>query len=70
MISVGDAVWDVDTARQLMLPFVGVGDREQAERLWQAGASHILTNYLDFSHCLDCFAKARMPNKTSNGPMK
>jgi phosphoglycolate phosphatase-like HAD superfamily hydrolase len=54
IVLVGDAEWDVTTARRLSLPFVGIGDGEKRERLLQAGAAQALADYLDF----DAFAAA------------
>jgi len=42
IVSVGDGVWDVDAARALALPFVGVGTGARADRLLAAGAASVL----------------------------
>ena len=42
IVSVGDGVWDVDAARTLALPFVGVAAGARAERLRAAGAASVL----------------------------
>ena len=38
----GDGVWDVDAARTLSLPFVGVAAGARPERLRAAGAASVL----------------------------
>jgi phosphoglycolate phosphatase-like HAD superfamily hydrolase len=47
IVSVGDAVWDVRTARQLNLPFVGVADEPKATFLRDNGARHVVKHFLD-----------------------
>ncbi|HKS05932.1 MAG TPA: HAD family hydrolase [Gemmatimonadaceae bacterium] len=47
IVSVGDAIWDVETARALALPFVGVGRGARADKLRDAGARHVLRDYAD-----------------------
>ena len=42
VVSVGDGVWDVDAARALALPFVGVAAGARAQRLRAAGAASVL----------------------------
>ena len=42
IVSVGDGVWDVDAARTLALPFVGIAAGVRAERLRAAGAASVL----------------------------
>src|SRR4051812_18548217 len=41
IVSVGDAVWDVKTARQLKLPFLGIADEPRASLLRDNGARHV-----------------------------
>jgi phosphoglycolate phosphatase-like HAD superfamily hydrolase len=55
VVSVGDGAWDVETARALTLPFIGIAaNNEHAKRLRAAGASIVLPDYSD----LDAFWKA------------
>jgi phosphoglycolate phosphatase-like HAD superfamily hydrolase len=61
VVSVGDGLWDVKTAQKLGLPFVGVAEGERAELLRQAGATHVLENFLDWTRCLTYFDEARIP---------
>jgi|SRR5215207_5809708 len=50
IVAIGDAVWDVDTARALALPFVGVAQDARADRLRAIGATRVIP---DFSAVLD-----------------
>jgi phosphoglycolate phosphatase-like HAD superfamily hydrolase len=52
IVSVGDAVWDIKTARQLNLPFLGVADEPRATLLRDSGARHVVEHYLDPAQCL------------------
>jgi phosphoglycolate phosphatase-like HAD superfamily hydrolase len=52
IVSVGDAVWDIKTARQLNLPFLGVADEPRATLLRDSGARHVVEHYLDPVQCL------------------
>ena len=61
IVLVGDAIWDVRTARQLGLPFVGVGSGEGAALLRNAGANAVLENFLNYEYCTECFEGATIP---------
>lgn len=60
VVSIGDGVWDVRTARQLGLPFVGVATGDKAERLKTLGASHVVAN-LEYRQLSEALATARVP---------
>ena len=45
--SVGDGVWDVQAARQLGWPFLGIGSGARAEKLRAAGATLVLPDLTD-----------------------
>ena len=47
VVSIGDGVWDMLAARDLGLPFVGVGPGGRTERLRAAGVGVILEDYAD-----------------------
>lgn len=56
IISIGDAIWDVDTAKILNLAFIGVSTWVSPSELRSAGASHVIDHYEDydqFSHYLN-----------------
>ena len=61
VVSIGDALWDVHTARRLNLAFLGVGSGEYAAVLRRAGVCHIVEDFRDY----DCFLRylndARVP---------
>jgi len=63
VVSVGDAVWDVRTARSLGLPFVGIGTAEGAARLRAAGATTILPHFDDHSAVLAALSSASPPSR-------
>lgn len=60
VVSVGDGVWDVRTAKELGLPFVGVATGAKAERLSALGASHVIAN-LEYGPLSEAIAAARVP---------
>jgi phosphoglycolate phosphatase-like HAD superfamily hydrolase len=75
VVSVGDGVWDIHTACRLGLAFVGVGRGQKAERLYEAGASYVIENFLRDDYCFECLNQADRPfhetrlnanNKTSS----
>jgi phosphoglycolate phosphatase-like HAD superfamily hydrolase len=62
IISIGDADWDVRTARRLELPFIGIGGPRRAERLRQAGARHTTENFLDQDGFMRALEEAVIPS--------
>jgi phosphoglycolate phosphatase-like HAD superfamily hydrolase len=63
VVSIGDAPWDVRTARALGLPFVGIGTGVRAERLRRAGAVTILPHLGDRAAVLAALATAQAPGE-------
>jgi len=61
IISVGDALWDVRTARKLGLPFLGVASEPRARLLRQDGASHVIEDFRSAAQCLQYFDEVRTP---------
>jgi phosphoglycolate phosphatase-like HAD superfamily hydrolase len=61
VVSLGDGPWDVSTAIELGIPFVGIGSGERASRLRQAGAGIVLENMLDLSAFHAALDTARVP---------
>ncbi|MEP3245450.1 MAG: hypothetical protein ABJN40_14910 [Sneathiella sp.] len=61
MVSIGDGIWDVETAKILEIPFIGISSWVAAETLKNAGASHILDHYGDLDHFETCLNEARVP---------
>lgn len=59
IVSVGDGTWDVQTARNMRLPFVGIGDADG--KLKNSGANHILRDLADFDALVDSLESAKIP---------
>ena len=55
--SVGDGVWDVQTATRLGLPFIGIASGSQATRLRRAGAEHVIEDFTDLEGFLDLLSR-------------
>lgn len=61
VVSIGDGLWDVRTARNLLFPFLGVGSGAREERLRQAGATHVLEHFADYGELMRCLEEAQIP---------
>ena len=62
IVSVGDGVWDVRTARSLGFPFLGIGAGKDAEKkLRRAGATHIIEDFTDYKQLVDYLTEAEVP---------
>ncbi|MGH9800873.1 MAG: HAD family hydrolase [Blastocatellia bacterium] len=61
VVSVGDGLWDVKTAINLGLPFVGIGSGKRAQVLNQAGARHIVGDYRNLDGFFEFLNLAAMP---------
>ena len=61
VVSVGDGVWDVRTARNLGIPFVGVAPPEKAARLLEAGATTLLPDLQRWDAVLEALETASVP---------
>jgi phosphoglycolate phosphatase-like HAD superfamily hydrolase len=61
VVCIGDGVWDVWAARDLELPFVGVGTGARAERLAAAGARVIVADFVDIDATVAAFETAPSP---------
>ncbi len=57
----GDAKWDVETTRNMGLPFIGVRLKGDKEKLEDLGAQHVIENYLDVGGVLDVIHAAVSP---------
>ncbi|OGG57265.1 MAG: hypothetical protein A3F84_12060 [Candidatus Handelsmanbacteria bacterium RIFCSPLOWO2_12_FULL_64_10] len=58
IVSIGDAAWDVRTARALGLPFIGVGNEDRLRRL---GAVHTVQDYSDPERFIQVLESAAPP---------
>jgi len=63
VVSIGDATWDVRTAANLGLPFVGVGSGAREARLRAAGAPVVLADLQDRDEVLRALATAPVPTR-------
>jgi phosphoglycolate phosphatase-like HAD superfamily hydrolase len=66
IVSLGDGVWDVRAARNLGLPFVGIGDGLLRNRLLAEGANRVIGDFLDFDKLLKCLDEAAVPSQGSS----
>lgn len=64
IVSVGDGVWDVKTAANLGLPFVGIAKDARAEALQQLGAKHIVPDFSDAESFFACLGEAIIPQQS------
>jgi len=62
IVSVGDGVWDVDAARALALPFVGIAAGGRADRLRAAGAASVLPDLASGVAVLEMLETAVIPS--------
>ncbi len=61
VVSIGDAPWDVQAARRLGLPFIGVQAHRGAVALEAWGASHVLRDFTDVDLLRRYLTEARVP---------
>jgi len=61
IVSIGDGLWDVRTARRLNFAFVGVGCGETARSLDRAGAKRVIGNFADYSPLVSFLNEAQIP---------
>ena len=61
MVYVGDAIWDVQTTRNMNLNFIGVRINGDVNVLERAGASIVIKDYLDYSSFQQAVHIARPP---------
>jgi phosphoglycolate phosphatase-like HAD superfamily hydrolase len=50
IVSVGDGTWDVRTAKNLNLDFIGIGDAKREQMLRAEGAQHVIEHYQPADH--------------------
>jgi len=55
---VGDAPWDFQVATNLQLHFVGIGSGQQATRLLECGAKHVIEDFTDVERFLELVAQS------------
>lgn len=57
IVSVGDGVWDVRTAKNLCLDFIGIAVGENIEKLRHEGAEFIIENFTDYENFIELLNK-------------
>jgi phosphoglycolate phosphatase-like HAD superfamily hydrolase len=67
VVSIGDGVWDVRTAIDLDVPFIGIAAEERADRLRGAGAMIVLADYSDLDAFMIALENATVPRSRSGG---
>jgi phosphoglycolate phosphatase-like HAD superfamily hydrolase len=61
IVSFGDALWDLEAARELRVPFVGLETTNRGAEMTAAGASHLLPDYGDRERTARALAEAGIP---------
>lgn len=61
VVSIGDGVWDVVTARNLALPFIGIAEGDKAGELRRVGATQVLPDYGDLKVVVEILDTAEVP---------
>lgn len=61
-VYVGDAIWDVQTTRNLNMNFIGIRRTGDFEVLHNAGTTTVLKDYCDYELFLDAVFEATPPN--------
>ena len=61
VVSVGDGLWDVRTARNLNFGFLGIGSGDRKEKLLRAGATNVLKDFSDYDKLIGCLNDAEVP---------
>lgn len=62
VVSIGDGVWDAETARAMGLPFIGIAHGAKADRLRASGASHVFSDYRDVDAFMTALMNAPVPS--------
>ena len=62
IVFIGDGIWDVKTAAKLALGFVGISQAQTQNKLFQAGAKDVLTNFEQVSNFQQILEQAVVPS--------
>ncbi len=57
IVSIGDGVWDVQTAKNLSLDFIGIASGKRAEALREEGADYTIKDFRDYENFLSYLNK-------------
>lgn len=68
VVSFGDATWDLEAARALGLPFIGLDTGSRGVELTAAGASHLLPDYCDEERVWTALHRASIPGTKEGRP--
>jgi phosphoglycolate phosphatase-like HAD superfamily hydrolase len=68
IVSIGDGLWDVRTARRLDFAFLGVGCGESAAMLLKAGAKHVIKDFADYDQFVRFLNEAEIPTPCPVSP--
>ena len=66
-VSIGDALWDVRTARRLKFAFLGVRGGGSAAILDRAGAKHVIEDFADYDRLVRFLNEAETPREDCLG---
>ncbi len=61
IVSVGDGLWDVRTARNLEFPFLGIGVGDAERKLRRAGVIHVIKDFADYEKLIRYLTEAKVP---------
>ena len=61
IVSIGDGLWDVRTARNLQFPFLGIGVEDAERKLRRTGATHVIKNFSDYEKLIRYLTEAEVP---------
>ena len=65
IVSIGDGLWDVRTARRLGFAFLGIGSGQAATMLQKAGAKHLIEDFADYDRFIRVLNEAATPTEES-----
>lgn len=63
IVSIGDGIWDVRTARNLNYAFIGIGEGEHANLLRGEGAKYVMKDYEQFDEVIRFLNEATVPKQ-------
>jgi len=61
VVYIGDAIWDVQTTRNMQLPFIGLRREGDHHHLLDAGAHAVISDYSDYRRFLQLIAEVETP---------
>ena len=61
MVYIGDAIWDVQTTRNMNIPLIGIRIKGDTETLIREGTRDVITDYRNYDRFLDLVERAVVP---------